>query len=192
LSYSHHRVQTASGVASGSGLRYLTARLRRRITHAVLLPVLVCLYAAAGLSQERGLVAELHAHPPPPCIAKAIDDRSSLIAITPDGNIREEVRGIMAGLVSPLLATGAQRMTADNIEVVYTAVFYEGKPINETGIYAYRFREPVDPTGFTATPELNGRLFVIDTNLLVILWHEEYAGTERCYTALEKALSGGP
>ena len=79
-------------------------------------------------------------------------------------------------------------MNSKDIDTVYTAVFYEKEPINEVGIYGYRFKEPIDANLFKAKPELDGRLFVIDNRLLVLLWHEDIRKTGQCLSAMEKAL----
>jgi len=65
-----------------------------------------------------------------------------------------------------------------DIDTVYTAVFYQDRPINEVGIYAYRFVQPMRSDDFKAKPEFNGRLFVIKNELLVLLWHEDLTGPQ--------------
>ena len=135
------------------------------------------------------LIAQLHASAPTPCIAKALDDKSSGIANFPGGKTDEELRGIMGGLAAMFLATGGSRMSSKNTQVVYTAVFYEGQPINEIGIYGYKFAEAISPSMFTAHEGLNGQLFVIAERLLILLWHENYKKTARCYEALKGRLA---
>lgn len=163
--------------------------MRTKNLGVTLILLLSQLWASNALASEHALVAQLHSNPPPPCIAKGIEYRSSGIAISPSGNTREEVRGIMGGIASLVLRAGASYMTAKNIEVVYTAVFFVGESKNEIGIYAYKFREQIDPNMFRASPELNGKIFVIDRNLLVILWHETYDETARCFSAMDKLLT---
>lgn len=141
-------------------------------------------------ASERSLIAELHNQPPVPCISKAADDTSSLIAISPQGVTREEVRHHMAAFASIFLSSGANYMTSKYIDTVYTAVFYEEEPINEVGIYGYRFENPINSNMFKAKPELNGDLFVINNNLLVVLWHEDKSKTNQCFSTLKKILSG--
>ena len=87
------------------------------------------------------------------------------------------------------LSEGASRMSPNNTQVVYTAVFYEQQPINEIGTYGYKFAEAISPSMFVANEELNGQLFVIANRLLVLLWHENYEKTARCYEALKETLS---
>jgi hypothetical protein len=152
--------------------------------------------AALGISvpysgaAETELVAAIHSNPPPPCVAKGVEDMSSGIAIYPDGKAGEELRGVMGGLASMFLSKGAQRMHPDNTDRVFTAVFYEGKPIDEIGIYAYRFRKPINEDMFQAHEGANGKVLVLNNRLLVLLWHEKLERTERCFVALERALQG--
>lgn len=98
----------------------------------------------------------------------------------------------MGGMASVFLSMGAIHMTPKNIDVVYTAVFFEDKPINEIGIYAYQFNKPVNINMFTAHRELNGKFFVIHEKLLVLLWHEDYKKTARCFSSIKKYLSNMP
>ena len=79
-------------------------------------------------------------------------------------------------------------MSPNNTQVVYTAVFYEDKPMNEIGIYGYKFAGAISPDMFVAHKELNGQLFVIANRLLILLWHEKYEKTARCFEALKQAL----
>ncbi len=140
------------------------------------------------LASERTLFEGLHSQPPEPCISKSIDDKSSLIAINPKGEKREEIRDHMGAIASIFLSSGSNYMTSKYIDTIYTAVFYENEPINEVGIYGYRFEKPIDYNLFEAKPELDGRLFVINNRLLVLLWHEDIHKTEQCFSAMEKAL----
>jgi len=134
------------------------------------------------------LIADIHANPPAECTAKSVNDKSSGIAIFPNGKTDEELRGVMGGLASMFMSEGGSRMSPSNTQVVYTAVFYEQKPINEIGIYGYKFVEPISPDMFVAHKELNGDLFVVSSRLLVLLWHEKYERTARCYEALKQTL----
>jgi hypothetical protein len=79
-------------------------------------------------------------------------------------------------------------MNSEYIETIYTAVFYENEPINEIGIYGYRFKEPINADLFKAKPELNGKLFIINQKLLILLWHEDIHKTEQCFEAIDKIL----
>ena len=142
------------------------------------------------LASERSIIAELHNKPPSPCASKATDDTSSLIAISPQGVTREEVRNHMAAFAFVLLSSGANYMTSKYIDTVFTAVFYEKEPINEIGIYGYRFKNPINSNMFRAKPELNGDLFVINNKLLLVLWHEDKNKTNQCFSALKNVLSG--
>jgi hypothetical protein len=110
------------------------------------------------------------------------------MAFFPDGRTDEQLRGVMGAMASRFLSRGAELMSPDNTEVVYTAVFYQGRPIDEIGIYAYRFKEPITSDMFEAHEGINGKLLVLNTNLLVLLWHEKLARTEQCFVALENAL----
>lgn len=155
---------------------------------AVLLVLLPLLWQSITLAEETSLVADLYANPPPPCLAKGIEDRSSLIAIDPSGSTREELVGIMGSMASIFLDAGANHMTARNIETVYTAVFFEDEPVNEIGIYAYKFRDQIDQSMFSPREEPGGKFFVIDRNLLVLLWREQSVKTTRCFSALDGIL----
>jgi len=140
-------------------------------------------------ASEHSLIAELHNQPPAPCVSKATDDTSSLIAISPWGETREEVRDHMAALASIFLSSGAHYMTSKYIDTVYTAIFYEKEPINEVGIYGYRFENPINSNMFEAKRELSGELFAINNKLLVVLWHEDGSKTNQCFSAMKKVLS---
>lgn len=163
--------------------------MRTKNFQAALLFMLPQLWSLNALASESVVVAELHSNPPSPCVAKDIEDMSSGIAIVPTGNTHDEVWGIMGAMASVFLSAGASLMTAKNIEVVYTAVFFENEPRNEIGIYAYKFKERIDKSMFSPRPELNGKFFVIDRNLLVLLWHEDYDKTARCFEAMDKLLT---
>jgi len=145
-------------------------------------------WLANTLASEHSLIEELHNQPPEPCVSKSTDDKSSLIAISPKGETREEIRDHMGAIASIFLSSGSNYLTSKYIDTIYTAVFYEKEPINEVGIYGYRFKEPIDYNIFEAKPELNGKLFVFNNRLLVILWHEDIRKTGQCLSAMEKAL----
>jgi hypothetical protein len=110
------------------------------------------------------------------------------MAVFPDGKTDEQLRGVMGGIAAMFLSRGAGLMSPDNTEVVYTAVFYQGRPIDEIGIYAYQFKEPIAADMFEAHEGVNGKLLVLNSNLLVLLWHEKLERTEQCFVALENAL----
>lgn len=161
-------------------------------TRAVLLVLLSLLWQSNTPAEGTSLVADLYANPPPPCVAKGVEDMSSLIAIDPAGSTREELVGIMGSIASIFLSAGANHMTAENIEAVYTAVFFEEEPINEVGIYAYKFRGQIDQAMFSPREELGGKFFVIGRNLLVLLWRERSARQTRCFSELDAILSDKP
>ncbi len=150
--------------------------------------IIVYVVFANTLASERTLFEELHSQPPEPCVSKSIDDKSSLIVINPKGEAREEIRDHMGAIASIFLSSGSNYMTSKYIDTIYTAVFYEKEPINEVGIYGYRFKKPIDSNLFKAKPVLDGRLFVINNRLLVLLWHEDIRKTGQCFSAMEKAL----
>ncbi len=137
---------------------------------------------------EHSFVVELHNQPPTPCVSKSTDDTSSGISIAPKGTAREEVIDHMGWIASVFLNSSQNLMTSKNIDTVYIAVFYENKPINEIGVYGYRFKNKIKSEMFEANPELNGRLFVINNRLLILLWHEDIRKTGKCYSAMEKTL----
>lgn len=141
-----------------------------------------------ALASEHALIAELHNQPPMPCVSKSTDDTSSFIRIAPKGVTSAETRDHMAAFASIFLSSGANHMTSKYIDTIYTAVFYEKEPINEVGIYGYRFERRINSNMFKAKPELNGKLFVINGTLLVLLWHEDIRKTGQCFSAMEKAL----
>lgn len=159
---------------------------KRRVFQACF--IIVYMLTPIVFASEQSLIAELHKQPPASCISKAIEDTSSGIAIAPDGVTREDVIDHMGAFASFVLSTGANNMTSKHIDTVYTAVFYEKEPINEVGIYGYRFKEPINSEMFVAKPELNGRLLIINNRLLVLLWHEDIRKTGLCYSAMEKTL----
>jgi len=137
---------------------------------------------------DQALITKIYKTSPSPCISKAIDDTSSGMRMHPDGITREEVCSIMAWMASKFLTSGMQYLTSKNIDTVYTAVFYENEPINEIGIYGYRFISQIQPNDFKASPEFHGRLFVLNGELLILLWHEELSKTAGCFSAIEKIL----
>jgi len=141
-----------------------------------------------SFASDHALIAKIYKSPPSPCISKAIDDMSSGMRLHPDGITREEVRSTMAWMASKFVTTGKQYLTSKHIDTVYTAVFYENEPINEIGIYGYRFISPIQPNDFKANPEFHGRLFVLNGELLILLWHEEFSKTARCFSAIDKLL----
>lgn len=155
----------------------------------LLLSIFLSMLLFQFVAAEDNLISRLHANAPQPCVAKSTDDRSSGIAIFPQGKSDEELRGIMGGIASIFLSQGAPLMAPNNTVAVYTAVFYEENPINEIGIYAYKFADPIKPDMFTAKEELNGKIFVIDNQLLVLLWHEDYVKTARCFNAIKDSLT---
>ena len=137
---------------------------------------------------ENNLIAEIHSHPPHACVSKSIHDSSSGMRIMPNGNTREQVRGVVGWMASVFLKSGKQFMTPKYIDVIYTAVFYQDKSINEVGIYGYRFNITIDESMFKAIDDFHGRIMVINDDLLLLLWHEDIRKTEKCYSALEDRL----
>lgn len=140
-------------------------------------------------ASEDSIIEKLHLHPPEPCVSKSVNDKSSLIAINPAGETREEIRDHMGAIASIFLSSGSEYMSSKYVKIVYTAVFYENEPINETGIYGYQFKKPIDSNKFEANTDLNGKLFVIDNRLLVLLWHEDIKKTGLCFAAMDNALT---
>jgi len=109
----------------------------------------------------------------------------------PEGITREDVIRVMVWMASKFVDAHRDLLSAQSvrdIDTVYTAVFYQDRPINEVGIYAYRFVQPMRSDDFKAKPEFNGRLFVIKNELLVLLWHEDLSRTAGCFSAIENAL----
>ena len=157
-----------------------------------ILPPILIVVTAIRLSSiyasEENLIAEIHSHPPFPCVSKSIDDKSSGVRIIPNGSSREQVRGVMGWMGSVALQTGKQYMTAKYIDEIYTAVFYQDKSINEVGIYGYKFNITIDETMFKEIDNFHGRFMVLNDNLLILLWHEDLRKTEECYSALEAKL----
>ncbi len=171
-------------------IQVLTMHRKKFSKRRVFLVFFVIVYGwlANTVASEPSIIEELHNQPPEPCVSKSIDDKSSLIAINPKGETREEIRDHMGAIASIFLSSGSNYMTSKYIDTIYTAVFYENEPSNELGIYGYRFDKPIDYNLFEAKPELDGRLFVIDNRLLVLLWHEDIRKTGQCFSAMEKAL----
>ena len=111
-----------------------------------------------------------------------------MFAINPTGERREEIRDHMSAIASIFLSSGSEYMSSKYFKTVYTAVFYEYEPINEAGIYGYHFKKPIDSNKFEANTDLNGKLFVIDNILLVLLWHEDIKKTGLCFAAMDNSL----
>ncbi len=140
-------------------------------------------------ASEDSIIEKIHLQPPEPCISKSVDDISSLIAINPTGETREEIRDHIGAIVSTFLSSGSDYMSSKHIETIYIAVFYEKEPINEVGIYGYRFKKPIDSNLFEANSELNGKLFIFNNKLLMLLWHEDINKTGQCFAAMHDALT---
>jgi hypothetical protein len=165
--------------------------LRRTLTLLALFLMILHLELAISLASAQGIVAELHKTPPSPCISKAPDDTTHGMKTFPDGITREEVRRIMVWMASKFVTSDKQYLTPkyiDTIDAFYSAVFYENDPINEVGIYGYRFRTPIEADDFKAVPEFHGKLFVLNRELLILLWHKDIRRTERCFSTIEKIL----
>jgi hypothetical protein len=165
--------------------------LRRTSILLALFLIILHLKLAISLASAQGIVAEIHRTPPSPCISKAPDDTTPGMKTFPDGITREDVRRIMVWMASTFVSSDKQYLTPkyiDTIDTVYSAVFYENDPINEIGIYGYRFRTPIQVDGFKAVPEFHGKLFVLNRELLILLWHKDIRRTERCFSAIEKIL----
>lgn len=145
--------------------------------------------SVAENSAAAGIISEIHANPPEQCIAKSRDDMSSGIRNKPDGDSDEQWRGVMGAFAAVFLQKGAELMAPQNTTSVYTAVFYGGDPINEAGIYGYEFGIPIDSAMFQAREELNGKLHVVDGNLLPVLWSEKAQAAQECYRALDERIS---
>jgi len=160
-------------------------------TILILLLVFALTRPPASFAADQSIVTLLHKSPPSPCISKAPDDRSPGFRTHPDGITREDVIRIQAWLASLLVDSDRNLLSlqsAQNIDTAYTAVLYEKEPINEVGIYAYRFIHPIRLDEFKAKPEFNGRLFIFNGELLILLWHKDKSRTAGCFSALEKAL----
>ena len=144
-----------------------------------------------SLASAQGIVVELHKTPPSPCISKAPDDKTQGMKTFPDGITREDVCRIMVWMVSKFVTSDKEYLTPKDIDIidtVYSAVFYESDPINEIGIYGYRFRTPIQADEFRTFPEFHGKVFVLNRELLILLWHEDTRRTERCFSAIERIL----
>lgn len=147
-----------------------------------------CFTDARAETDDRTLIAGLHADPPPACAAKPVGDMSSGIAIFPDGRTDEQLRGVMGWMATMLLDRGRELLAPANTTTVYTAVFYQDAPVNEVGIYGYEFSIPITQDMFEAAPGGNGRFIVIGEHLLLLLWHESLDRTAACFHALEEKL----
>jgi len=159
----------------------------------ILLLLLALALPAGSFAVDQNIVATLHKSPPAPCVSKAPEDRSPGYITHPEGITRQDVIQVQTWIASNVIDADRDLLslqTARNIDTAYTAVFYEKEPINEVGIYAYRFIRPIRLDDFKAKPEFNGRLFVINSELLVILWHKDKSKTAGCFSAMEKALEG--
>jgi hypothetical protein len=156
-----------------------------------ILTVFALVLPSAACAADRNIVSELHKSPPAPCVSKAPDDRSPGHITHPEGITRQDLIQVQTWIASTVVEANRDLLslqTGRNIDAAYTAVFYEKEPINEVGIYAYRYIHPIRPDDFRAKPDLNGRLFVINNELLVILWHKGKSRTAGCFSAMEKAL----
>jgi hypothetical protein len=156
-----------------------------------ILTVFALALPSASFAADRNIVALLHRSPPAPCVSKAPDDRSPGHITHPDGINRQDLIQVQTWIAATVVEANRDLLslqTARNIDTAYTAVFYEKEPINEVGIYAYRFIHPIWPDDFRAKPDLNGRLFIFNNELLVILWHKGKSRTAGCFSAMEKAL----
>jgi hypothetical protein len=157
----------------------------------IILAVFVLAVPVASFAADQNIVAALHKSPPAPCVSKAPDDRSPGYITHPEGITRQDVIQVQTWIAANVVEANRDLLslqTVRNIDTAYTAVFYEKEPINEVGIYAYRYVHPIRLDDFRAKPDLNGRLFVINNELLVILWHKGKSRTAGCFSAIEKAL----
>ena len=111
------------------------------------------------------------------------------MAIAPDGDSRGELVGIMGAFAAATLTSGMEYMTPSQIGMVFTAVFFEEEPKYEVGIYAYLFHDTIDSNAFELSPEINGKLFVIDEKLLVLLWQERPDKSMACFSELDEVLA---
>jgi len=146
---------------------------------------------SASFSADWNIIATLHKSPPSPCVSKAPDDRSPGYITHPEGITRQDIIQVQTWIASLIVDSDRDLLSpqsARNIDTVYTAVFYEKESINEVGIYAYRFIHPIRQDDFRPKPDLNGRLFVIKGELLVLLWHKDKNRTAQCFAALGNAL----
>jgi hypothetical protein len=157
----------------------------------ILLAVFVQVLPSAACAADQNIVPALHKSPPAPCVSKAPEDRSPGHITHPEGITSQDLIQVQTWIASTVVEADRDLLslqTARNIDMAYTAVFYEKEPINEVGIYAYRYIHPIRPDDFRPKPDLNGRLFVINSELLVILWHKDRSRTAGCFSAMEKAL----
>jgi len=157
----------------------------------IILLVFAIALPSASLAADQPMITTLHKRPPSPCVSKAPDDTSSGMKGHPEGITREDVIRVMVWMASKFVDAHRDLLSAQSvrdIDTVYTAVFYQDRPINEVGIYAYRFVQPIRSDDFKAKPEFNGRLFVIKNELLILLWHEDLSRTAGCFSAIENAL----
>jgi hypothetical protein len=160
-------------------------------TMVIILGVFALALPSAAFAADRNIVAELHKSPPAPCVSKAPDDRSPGYITHPEGITRQDVIQVQVWIASHMVEANSDLLslqTGRNIDTAYTAVFYEKEPINEVGIYAYRYIHPIRSDDFRAKPDFNGGLFVINDELLVLLWHKGKSRTAGCFSAMEKAL----
>ena len=160
-------------------------------TILILLLFFVLALPTGSSAADHNIVAALHKSPPAPCISKAPDDRSPGHITHPEGITREDVIRVQTWMASLMVDANRDLLslqTARNIDTAYTAVFYEKEPINEVGIYAYRYIHPIRMDDFRPKPGINGSLFVINGELLVILWHKDKIRTAGCFSAIEKDL----
>ena len=147
--------------------------------------LLIIIIGNISLASEHSLIESVHSQPPSPCISKSLDDKSSLIAINPAGENREDIINHMGAFSTIFLSVGTELMSSKHVEKIYTAVFYENEPINEVGIYGYRFKESINTNQFKEKDEFNGSIFIINNKLLVVVWHEDIHKTNNCYSAIK-------
>jgi len=146
---------------------------------------------SASSAADMNIVAALHKSPPAPCVSKVPEDRSPGHITHPEGVTRQDIIQVQTWIASTVVDADRDLLslqTVRNIDTAYTAVFYEKEPINEVGIYAYRYIHPIRLGDFRAKPDFNGRLFMIDNELLVILWRKDKGRTAGCFSAIEKVL----
>ena len=154
----------------------------------MLVMTFAALWLLPGYASGNDLIAGIHDNPPSPCVSKPAHKMASGVRNFPHGKTDEQIRGVMGWMGSHFLGAGAQYMTSKFIDVVYTSMYYQDKPINEVGIYGYRFNMVIDENMFAANEELRnrGRILVIGNHLLLLLWHEKRTG--KCYAAIEARL----
>jgi len=165
---------------------------RHFIIRAMVIILLVFALAlpSATFAADQPIITTLNKRPPSRCVSKAPYDTSSGMKTRTEGITREDVMRVMVCMASKSVDSNRDLLSAQsarNIDTVYTAVFYQDNSINEVGIYAYRFFQPIRLDDFKAT-EFNGKLFVINNELLVLLWHEDLSRTAGCFSAIGKAL----